>query len=220
MTNEYPSTELHTNELYGGIPLGDVERCLHDAQQGCPEALGTFYEHCRRYLLLIANQELDTQLRAKLGPSDIVQETLLKAQRFVNRFEGRTEAELKAWLRMILLNCVRDTSRRFQAGSKRDLARERELHAVLSDQASAKQFAGGETPSKQVVAQEQTAALRVALGRLSEDYRRVVILRSIERRAFDEIGLAMGRSSDAARKLWLRAVEELRQRLGAKNDSR
>ena len=46
---------------------------------------------CRAYLLLIAGREPDTQLRAKAGASDLVQETLLEAFRDFAGFHGDTE---------------------------------------------------------------------------------------------------------------------------------
>ena len=195
-----------------------VDECIRLAQSGCPHALGQLYEQCHRYLMLIANRELDIQLRAKLGPSDVVQETMLKAQRSFDGFVGSSEGELRAWLRTILLNSVRDAARRYQSGSKRDVRRERELHAVLSDQSEAAPFNQPESPSRQMMAAEQAAALRAALLRLPEDYRQVILLRNIERLSFQEIGARLQRSNEAARKLWVRAVDRLRELLGAGNE--
>jgi RNA polymerase sigma-70 factor (ECF subfamily) len=58
---------------------------------------------------------------------------------------------------------------------------------------------------------EKALALRRALERLPEEYRRVVVLRFEEGRSFEEIGRLTDRSPDAARKVWSRAMERLRQ---------
>jgi RNA polymerase sigma-70 factor (ECF subfamily) len=92
------------------------------------------------------------------------------------------------------------------------------LHAVLSDQGEAAPFAQPESPSRQMMAAEQAAALRAALLRLPEDYRQVILLRNIERLSFQEIGARLQRSNEAARKLWVRAVDRLRELLGAGNE--
>ena len=42
--------------------------------------MGDLLEGCRQYLLLVANEELDSELTAKSGASDMVQETFLRAQ--------------------------------------------------------------------------------------------------------------------------------------------
>ena len=214
------SNELLSDGFAARLAAGPGDDCVGLARGGCAQSLEDLYQRCHRYLLLIANQELQGDVLAKLGPSDVVQETLLKAQCHLARFEGDTEAEFRAWLRTILLNCVRDATRRFQAGSKRDLTRERELHAVLSERGDAHHLASLETPSKQVMAAEQAAALRAALSLLPDDYRQVVVLRNIERQSFAAIGQVMNRNADAARKLWLRAVDRLRELLGAPDESR
>ena len=55
------------------------------------------------------------------------------------------------------------------------------------------------SPSGQAMEHEQDQALREALGRLPEDYRRVITLRHEEQLSFEEIGRLLQRSPDAAR---------------------
>ena len=52
-----------------------------------------------------------------------------------------------------------------------------------------------------------------ALERLPEAYRRVVLLRYREERSFEEIAQRIGRSANAVRQLWLRAIVRLQQEL-------
>src|SRR4029077_18908049 len=86
---------------FGGAEL---EEWLEAARAGSAEALGKVLEACRPYLLVIANEELDSDLKAKVGPSDVVQDSCAKAHEAFSRFEGRRRPELLAWLRQILLN--------------------------------------------------------------------------------------------------------------------
>src|SRR5215470_9019609 len=78
-------------------------------------------ERFRSYLLLLARVRLDPMVRAKVGASDVVQQTLFEAHRDLAQFRGRTVGEQAAWLRQILArnlaNVVRDLHR-----DKRDLA--------------------------------------------------------------------------------------------------
>ncbi len=102
-------------------------RGLAAAQAGDREALGDAFEPFRRFLLLIAERELATDLKSKEGASDLVQDTLLEAQRHIGSFEGRSPQELRSWLRHMLLHRVSYTSRRYRGTAKRRMAREQPL---------------------------------------------------------------------------------------------
>jgi len=86
---------------------------LREVRDGSCAKLGELWETCRSYLLLVAGRELRGDLKQKIGPSDIVQETFLKAQRDLLQFRGETHAEFVNWLRRILLNEIYATNRRF-----------------------------------------------------------------------------------------------------------
>ncbi len=185
---------------------------LVQARAGSRPALGQLLETCRAYLLLVARQQLPADLRAKGGASDLVQETFLEAQRDFGQFHGATEAELLAWLRRLLLNNLGHFLRQYRDTGKRAVEREVALEPGGSSGSPAGGLAAAEpSPSEEATQREQADTLHRALERLSEDHRRVITLRYLEERSFEEIGGRMGRSPDAARKLWLRAMERLRQ---------
>jgi RNA polymerase sigma-70 factor (ECF subfamily) len=50
--------------------------------------------------------------------------------------------------------------------------------------------------------------------RLPDDYRQVLLWRYQERLSFEEMARRLGRSANAARKLWARAVERQEQEMG------
>jgi RNA polymerase sigma-70 factor (ECF subfamily) len=192
----------------------DTARRLAAARAGSKEALGEALEACRGYLLLVANQELDPKLQAKGGASDLVQETFLEAQRDFARFAGESEDELLAWLRQMLVNNLLNFTRRYRGTAKRKVGREIALQTDSSSTApTPAPSAAGLSPSGQAMEHEQAHALEQALGRLPDDYRQVILLRYREEHTFEEIGRMMNRSPNAARKLWLRAVERLQQEM-------
>jgi RNA polymerase sigma-70 factor (ECF subfamily) len=193
-------------------PNDDAGQWLPAARAGSPEALGQVLEVCRRYLLALAERELNPALRGKGGASDLVQETFLDAQRLFDRFQGDSEAELRAWLRQLLLHNLGDFSRRYQGTGKRDLAREVPLQPGST--ADGPQVAADSATPSQVLGQAEMAeALRRALERLPEDYRQVLTWRYQEELSFEEIGQRLGRTANAAHKLFARAVQQLRQEL-------
>lgn len=193
-------------------PSRAITSWLAEARAGSNEALGKLFESCRSYLLLVANQELGADLQAKINPSDLVQETFLEAKQAFPRFEGASEAELMAWLRRILLNNLANVTRHYRGTRRRQLQRELGLNGN-DVQEPIDLPAAAPSPSEQLLAREQAAALEAALARLPEHYRVVLQLRHQESRSFVEIGDALGRSADAARMLWARAVEQLREEM-------
>src|SRR5947209_4323670 len=85
-------------------------------------------ESYREYLRLLARMNLDPRLRGRIDPSDIVQQTLLKAHEEQDQFRGSTDAERAAWLRAILARQIADALRAF---GRQKGGRERSLDEAL-----------------------------------------------------------------------------------------
>jgi RNA polymerase sigma-70 factor (ECF subfamily) len=193
----------------------ELGQWLSAARAGSPQALGAALEAYRNYLLLIAEAELDPQLRAKAGASDLVQETFLEAQRDFAGFDGTSDDELRAWLRRLLLNNLANFARRYHA-DKRRAAREVPLQPADSSATPGGRVpADTPSPSGQAAANEQTDAVQQALARLPDDYRQVLLWRYQEQCSFEEIAQRLGRTANAARKLWARALERLQREMDA-----
>jgi RNA polymerase sigma-70 factor (ECF subfamily) len=189
---------------------GQIVDLIGVARQGSATALGQLLEQCRDYLLLIANQELDSGIRRMIAPSDLVQETFVKAQQGFATFRGQSEAELLGWLRMVLLRRRLAAYRRYQKIADRgiDQAAVSQPAMLLAD-LSRNVVATAPSPSDVAGLAEQTTLVDSAIAQLPPDYQTIVRLRYWEQLRFVEIGPRMGRSPDAARKLWFRAVERL-----------
>jgi RNA polymerase sigma-70 factor (ECF subfamily) len=178
------------------------------------EALGELLELHRAYLFQIAHEDLDPKLATKGDAADLVQETFLEAYRDFGGFRGTSEADLRAWLRRLLMNNLTNFSRRFRDGGKRALDREVSLDAGDPRRTTLALASDDSTPSGHVAAEEQAQEVRHALQRLPEDYCRVLQLRYREMRPFKEIARLMRRTPNATRKLWSRALARLRGLLG------
>jgi RNA polymerase sigma-70 factor, ECF subfamily len=181
---------------------GEIELRLA-ARPDDREALGRLLEAYRPYLLLIANKELPAGLQAKFGASDVVQRTFHEAVKDFARFEGSTEEELRAWLRRMLLHNLADMVIQFTGTDKRDPGREVPPYPGVESPS--------ESPSQQAVARERDEALHRALEQLSAEARQVVQWHAYDRCTFEEIGQRLGRSAEAARKIWARALKKLRE---------
>ena len=191
----------------------NVSTLIHGARRAQPGALDRLLESYRNYLRLLARTGIDASLQGKADPSDVVQETLGKAHRHFGQFRGSTEAELAVWLRQILARNLADLVRRYHTTEARQAGRERSLEDLLgaSSQALGRLIAGrGASPSQSAERRELSVVLADALAELPEDYREVVVLRSLEERGWDEVARGMGRSEGAVRLLWARALKKLR----------
>jgi RNA polymerase sigma-70 factor (ECF subfamily) len=190
-------------------------RLLEDARAGSSQALGQLLEACRPYLLVVANRQFDPDLRRKAGCSDLLQDTFYDAQRDFSRFHGETQDELRAWLLRILLNNLAETAQRYRGTCKRQVDREVSLAGHPDSAGDDALVDTGPSPSAQAMAREQDDEVERVLRRLPEHYRDIIRLRHHERLPFAEIGQRTGRSAEAARKVWMRALEQMRQILEA-----
>jgi RNA polymerase sigma-70 factor, ECF subfamily len=186
------------------------EEAIAAARAGSIDALGEILKRCQPYLLLIANEELNPELQAKFGASDLVQETFVKVHTEFGRFVGSSQQELLAWMRQILRNCMANLRKHYTETEKRQLGREVALAESPLEALRSGLTDPCETPSSQAAANEQWQAIERALAQLPEHYARVIRLRHQESCSFADIGDRMGCSTEAARKLWTRALGQLR----------
>lgn len=208
---------MSRHELGGcGVPIQGNHDTLGVALGGSSENLGQMLEACRQYLLLVANQELGAELGAKIGASDLVQETFLTAQRKFGQFRGSTRAQFLRWLRKILRRELATARRHYGIAKKRQVDREISLDASNSKSIYRRLIANTPSPSSHLVQHEEMQSLNRALARLAPRYRRVIELRHREQLSFAEIAQRLNLSVSAAKKLWGRAIERLRRELRAK----
>jgi RNA polymerase sigma-70 factor, ECF subfamily len=195
----------------------DLEELLGLARAREDSARGRLLERYRNYLTLLARLQIGRRLQGKVDAADLVQETFLKAHRDLAHFRGHTEAELVGWLRRILADCLAMLVRRYCGTARRDVRLECALSAELDqssrvlDQAL---VAKDSSPSHRAARREQVVLLADALERLPADYREVLIRRHMEGLSFPEVARQMDRSLDSVKKLWTRALVQVRRCLG------
>lgn len=186
--------------------------CLNHAQQGSREAQAQLLQAMRPYLLAVAEDQLASEIRPKLAASDIVQNTVFQAWQDFGDFRGQSRAELVGWLRTILRRCAADGARQHREIAKRDISRERSLDQIKSEYGAALADSRS-TPSGRAMANEERQKMKRAVRRLSSRYEQVIRLRNDLGLTYEEMGVALSCTKNAARKLWLRAVKELGREL-------
>jgi RNA polymerase sigma-70 factor (ECF subfamily) len=189
----------------------EIKPLLEAARQGDRHSIGELLDHYRAYLTLLGSLHFQRRLQARVGPSDIVQEALLRAHRHFGQFRGQTEPELMAWLREILVNSLARYVELHVRAAKRDVRRDVSLEGVAGGvTAEPDCSAEARAPHAELLSSEGTALLGQLLAQLPEHYREVLVLRNIQGLSFDEVAARLDRSPGATRMLWLRAIEKLR----------
>jgi RNA polymerase sigma-70 factor (ECF subfamily) len=195
----------------------DPMSLLASARGGNREALGNLTELYRNYLYLVAQVQVDRHIRRRLTPSDLVQETMIKAVKNLDKFRGNTERELLGWLRGILVNAIKSAVEHEIRAGKRNVHREvslddrfldiessiQQLDAALVSQAS--------SPSQQTSRREIAALVADQLAKLPPAYRELIVLRNLQGVPFDEIAIRLGKTSGAVRTMWVRALTKLQE---------
>jgi RNA polymerase sigma-70 factor, ECF subfamily len=204
-------------ELMDAPGRWDAKQLLAGARAGDADCLGGLLEIYRNYLHLLASAQLNEQLRSRVNPSDLVQETFLRASRHFGEFCGSSEQEWLGWLRTILRRSVLKMVHRQVVARKRSVLREVSLQELAirsgpeASGAANQVVSPGSSPSTQAQRQELSSLLAERLSRLPGPCREVLVLRHLEGLSFPEVAARMGRPPGAVRVLWLRALERLRQ---------
>lgn len=187
---------------------------LNQARGGCPNALGQLLEPYRTWLVGTADRELASDLKAKEGASDLVQQTYLEAVRGFPNFRGGNPVEFHHWLQAILNYRLIDFVRRYRLPGRRQISLELPLDLAASGVIQPEQLVARElTPRTNAVANEEAAQLVAAIARLDPDDAQILRWRNHDRLTFIEIGARLQLSPDAARKAWSRALKRLRSAL-------
>ncbi len=176
------------------------------AMAGDASARWRALEACRDYLQLVVRRGQWSDPSGHTASSDLIQETIVDAWRNFSAFQGRTPAQLRGWMRAILVHASLN-------------ARRRRHEARIESNGGAGEVAGTTTsPSQAADKNASHAALDVALAGLPPRYRMAVHLRLWDRRSYAEIGAELSVSEDAARMLYVRAMAKLREAMRPGHD--
>jgi len=173
------------------------------ARQGHGEAINAVFERYGERLHRLIRVRLGPQLRRRLESRDILQATLLKAFQGIERFQGSGSRSMMAWLGTIAQAEICDQAD-YYGRQKRDAGRETTLDAKLERVAGQVR-----TETSRLRLQADGERLERALDALGEAHREVILLRSFEELSFAEVGERLGKSPDAARMLYARAMTAL-----------
>lgn len=182
---------------------------IQQACAGSDSALGVIVSRMQNYLLSVANAEMAPAVRSKFSGSDIIQQSMLEAHQSIGSFRGKSQGELKVWLKRIVLSNLIDETRRYQKTRKRDTSRE----ISVDWNAQPLPQPNGQTASWMVSRTEFDQQLFEAVQNLPARQRHVIEARHRDGMPYSKIAIELDVTEEAARKLWARGVHTLRRSL-------
>jgi RNA polymerase sigma-70 factor (ECF subfamily) len=182
----------------------DSEASPHQARRHLETEEASF---ALEYIRSLSAGSIPHSMRRRIGESDLVQDTLLKAMRSFEQFRGTTVDCFRAWLRQIFQCRLKNLVRDHLICQKRSIRREVELdlnHELVTI------AVGG---SKLDPVAEDDCDLQImeqCFAQLSASDQQVVRMHSRAGYTFTEIADKLQISEDAARKRYTRAIRRWR----------
>lgn len=181
------------------VDVPETQRLLRAALDGGVAELAALLERMRARIVLWCAARMSADMRSKLEPEDLTQEILLAVHRDFDKYRGPADRPFFKWLFTVADHKLKDVAD-YYAAQKRQTP-----EPLQRSQAS---------PSQAAAMKENIVRLREAIEALPEDYRTVVRLYKLEGRDVAEIAGLLGRTENAVRLLYFRALAALRDTLG------
>jgi len=164
------------------------------------EALADLIHRYQARLLARIRLMMGPAARQCLESGDVLHDVFMEAMRELREGDLKDEAVFLRWLTAVARHHIIDAVR----------AGERSFESLTSDVI---EKGDSSVPAKLTV-EERKQRMIEAIERLEADRRRVIELRSLENLPWQRVAAELGRSEEAARKLYHRAMLELGQILG------
>lgn len=186
------------------------------ARSGDDSAWAALFELVEPTVRARVAARLPAALRRKVGVDDVLQEARLVAFRRFAEFEDRGDGAFEAWFARIAELKLRELVRRFLGTAKRAGTKEVSRGGRPDTAAFA---AHGPSPSEGASDGESRRRTLRALDALSEDHRTILRLVQFEGLTLALAADRMGRSREAAKKLYGRALTKLGEALDVRRPS-
>jgi RNA polymerase sigma-70 factor, ECF subfamily len=201
----------------------DTEQLLEMVRRNDPGARDRLLARHRDRLRALIALRMDPRLRARLDPSDVVQESLAEADRRLAGYLRDQPLPFYPWLRGLALERLAQLHRRHVRSQKRSVAREEHSLSALPDDSVrelAARLAGRcSSPSSRMRQEDLKRRLGEVLDQMGEHDREVIVLRHLEQLSVREIAAVLGISEGAVKVRHVRALERLRKLLADEAES-
>lgn len=187
----------------------ETRSLLEQAGAADRQAFERLFARHRPYLRKVVAARLDPKVRARVDPSDIVQETQLEAFRRLPDYLARRPMPFRLWLRKTAQEKLLVARRRHLEAQKRAVSREVPLPESSSLMLAQPFLADSSSPSREVERRELSRRVRQAVAELSEADQEILLMRTVEGLSNQEIAHIAGIDPATASKRYGRAILRL-----------
>jgi RNA polymerase sigma-70 factor (ECF subfamily) len=197
----------------GSHPVPDTEELLGRAERGDVRARSELLDRHRARLRRMVAVRLDRRLLARVDPSDIVQETLAKADRKLAGYLKQRPVPFYPWLRRLAWEQLVKINEKHLHAGRRSVTIEKGVFPPLPGESALKLadrlVDSGPSPHDRLVRAEMKARAIEALAELSERDREILVLLYLEQLSNRDVAELLGVSDAVVRQRHGRALERL-----------
>jgi RNA polymerase sigma-70 factor, ECF subfamily len=194
--------------------LPEDDDAVRSSQLIDEQSLFDLFNHHRPSLRRMVEMRLDSRLRARIDPSDVLQEAFIDISNRVQDYNANPTMPVYVWLRFLIEQRLHALYRTHLGAQKRDVRVELPLHGGspgVTSVVAERLIAQLSTPSTAVRREERCDQLAAALAQLTEADQEVLVLRHFEELTNDEVAAVLGLKKSAASTRYIRALERLRK---------
>jgi RNA polymerase sigma-70 factor (ECF subfamily) len=191
------------------FPRQNVKDLIAHAKQGDRPSLDAICNGLIPVVERMCRTRFPEGLKAKAGESDLVQESMLGAAARLTSLQGSNEADLVAWMEVIVENKAQDLRRRFQLAEKRNVSLEVSISHQKSSRRDLSLPDSPQAPLDKLISVEQSERLQQLVRRLPEHYQQIVWLRHRDGFSFPEIAICTNKSLPTVKNIYVRALKVL-----------
>lgn len=201
-----------------------TQELLAGAQAGDGQAIDRLFDRHRDALRHMIALRLDQKLARRLDVSDVIQDVLIEANRRLRDYLAEPALPFHLWIRQIAKDRIIDAHRRHRVSGKRSVDREQPLAAEGAIDHSTLDLIGqlrdpAVTPAAAATQREIAGRVQMAIDRLEERDREIILMRHYEQLSNQDVAQALQLTEPAASMRYLRALKRLRQQLDQILDS-
>lgn len=187
---------------------------MEKARNGDEQARQEILEYYRDRLQRMVALRMDPRLAPRFAPSDVVQDSMIRAWENLSGYLEDPPVPLYPWLREFTWKRLVELHRAHVKARKRSVKCEKAQTWELPDNSSVilsrRLMKRERNPQSRLIQEEQLDRIKTALNALTEPYQEVLMLIYLEGLSNQEIAFTLDLSVAGVKKRHLRALRQLR----------